>query len=107
MQPFLKPEQACEGGVLLRWWRSGGGPDALQRAAAETLHHRRPVAETRLGGGRPAEATKERCERSKWTNGLFQWSVSLDPVTVFIICYSKEWKSATYIATKSSQPLLN
>lgn len=32
------------------------GPDALLRAAAEKLDHRRPVAEVRLGGGFPAEA---------------------------------------------------
>lgn len=36
------------------------GPDALLRAAAEKLDHRRPVAEVRLGGGFPAEAVNSK-----------------------------------------------
>lgn len=39
----------CGGGRLRQ------GPDALLRAAAEKLDHRRPVAEAGLGGRFPAE----------------------------------------------------
>lgn len=46
--------------MLLQWWRSETGPDALLRAAAEKLDHRRPVAEACLGGGFPAEAVNSK-----------------------------------------------